>query len=137
MFRLFNEGFYLHSRVTVNVFQSEAPVLVFNFVGWGKHVIFLAAMSSSRSDNVTKFFRPSGVNSFSLELSKHFKQECLRVCVWSFNGVPSKFQGSFKGVNKKFQGSLKGVVSRKFQKCFEEVSGKFQGCSSKIEEHFK
>ena len=33
--RLFNEGFYLHSRITVQIFNSEAPVLLFNIIGWG------------------------------------------------------------------------------------------------------
>ncbi|XP_023325860.1 PDF receptor [Eurytemora carolleeae] len=31
---LFNEGFYLHSRITVQIFNSEAPVILFNIVGW-------------------------------------------------------------------------------------------------------
>ena len=35
-FRLFNEGFYLHSRITVQIFNSEAPVIVFNIIGWGE-----------------------------------------------------------------------------------------------------
>ena len=34
--RLFNEGFYLHSRITVQIFNTEAPVLLFNLLGWGE-----------------------------------------------------------------------------------------------------
>ena len=34
--RLFNEGFYLHSRITVQIFNSEAPVILFNLLGWGE-----------------------------------------------------------------------------------------------------
>lgn len=34
--RLFNEGFYLHSRITVQIFNSEAPVILFNIIGWGE-----------------------------------------------------------------------------------------------------
>ena len=60
---------------------------------------FLAAMSSSRSDDVTKFVCPSGVILFSFVLSKHLKQEF------------------FRGVS---QGCL-FEVSRKFQGCFKEV----------------
>jgi hypothetical protein len=33
---LFNEGFYLHSRITVNIFNSEAPFRFFHTVGWGE-----------------------------------------------------------------------------------------------------
>ena len=54
-------------------------------------VEFLAAMSSSRSDHVTKSvcvtFCPSGVILFSLEHSKHLKQNVLR-----------EFQGCLRGV---------------------------------------
>ena len=66
-------------------------------------VPFLAAMSSSRSDDVTKSVCPSEVNLFSLEHSKHLKsyvsvvsQECL------------KFK-SLKGVSRVFQGCSKNV----------------------------
>ena len=34
--RLFNEGFYLHSRITIQIFNTEAPVLLFNLLGWGE-----------------------------------------------------------------------------------------------------
>ena len=37
--RLFNEGFYLHSRVTVKIFNSDAPVRLFNFIGWGEFLL--------------------------------------------------------------------------------------------------
>ena len=38
-FRIFNEGWYLHSRVTVQIFNSEAPLILFNIIGWGKLII--------------------------------------------------------------------------------------------------
>ena len=40
-FRIFNEGWYLHSRVTVQIFNSEAPLILFNIIGWGKLIIHL------------------------------------------------------------------------------------------------
>ena len=34
---LFNEGYYLHSRITVNIFNtSDAPIKFFHALGWGK-----------------------------------------------------------------------------------------------------
>ena len=42
------------------------------------HTVFLTAMSSSRSDDVTKCVRLSVVILFSLEHSKHWKQGDLR-----------------------------------------------------------
>ena len=37
LFGLFGwSGFYLHSRVTVQIFNTEAPVVLFNLIGWGK-----------------------------------------------------------------------------------------------------
>ena len=34
---LFNEGFYLHSKLTVNIFNtSDAPFKLFHALGWGK-----------------------------------------------------------------------------------------------------
>ena len=39
---LFNEGFYLHSRLTANVFNtSDAPFKFFHAVGWGKLSTFI------------------------------------------------------------------------------------------------
>jgi len=38
---LFNEGFYLHSRITVQIFNSEAPVLLFNIIGWVMPSVFV------------------------------------------------------------------------------------------------
>ena len=32
---LFNEGFYLHSRITTSIFDSDAPFLFFHSIGWG------------------------------------------------------------------------------------------------------
>ena len=70
-------------------------------VGFGENLErFLAAMSSSRSDEVTQCV-------------------CMFVPFFSFSvfGVCSTwvFQGSFKGVLRKFKG------------CCKEFSGKFQG----------
>ena len=86
--------------------------------------MFLAAMSSSRSDDVTKcvrsFVRSSVVILFSLEHSKHLKQDVLRELQGCLRGVCLKFQGCFKEVSRMFQESFKGVY-RKFQACFKEV----------------
>ena len=67
---------------------------------------FLAAMSSSRSDEVTQ-------------------SVCMFVPFFSFSvsGVCITF-GCFKEVSRMFQESFKGV-SRKFLGCFNEVSRKF------------
>ena len=79
-------------------------------------VKFLAAMSSSRSQDVTKCVClcvcPSGVILFSLEQSTHLKQDVLR-----------ELQGCYRGVCLKFQGCLE--VSRMFQGCFKGVNIKF------------
>ena len=32
------EGLYLHNKIAICVFQTEAPFLAFNVLGWGKHV---------------------------------------------------------------------------------------------------
>ena len=45
-FRLFNEGFYLHSRITVQIFNSEAPVLFFNLIGWGEFIMTMCLLNS-------------------------------------------------------------------------------------------
>ena len=89
---------------------------------------------------------PSGVILFSLEHSKHLKQDVLKElqgCLWGVClkfkeslDVSRMFQGSLNGVNRKFQGSLMGV-SRKFQEYFKKVSGKFQWCFKKVPSLFK
>ena len=61
---------------------------------------FLAAMSRSRSDNVTKFVSCS--HFFSLEHSKHLKQDVLRELQGCLFEVLWAFQGSLKGVSRKF-----------------------------------
>ena len=33
---LFNEGFYLHSRITISIFDKDAPFLFFHTMGWGR-----------------------------------------------------------------------------------------------------
>ena len=97
--------------------------------------LFLAAMSSSRSDDVTKcvclcvclcvrsqFVKFAGF--------KAFEAKCLEgvsgVSFGSFKGVPRNYQGSFKGANRKFQGCFKGV-SRMFQGRFRAVLSRTEG----------
>ena len=73
-------------------------------------------MFSSRSDDVTKCVRlsvrPSVIFSFSLEHSKHLKQDVLRELQGYLRGVCLKFQGYFKEVSRMFQGSFKGVYKK-------------------------
>ena len=57
-------------------------------------------------------------NFFSLEHSKHFKQDVLRELQGCLRGVCLKFQGCFKEVSRMIQGSFKGVY-RKFHGCFK------------------
>ena len=92
--------------------------------------LFLAAMSSSRSDVVTKFVCPSVRNLF-------FSSVFLESGVWrSFKGISRKFHGRFKKVSRVFQGSFKSV-SRKFLTCFKEVSRMFQECFKGVSEKFQ
>lgn len=44
---LFNEGFYLHSRVTTNIFDSEAPFIFFHIFGWGEDNVHLLKITTS------------------------------------------------------------------------------------------
>ena len=109
---------------------------------------FLAAMSSSRSDDVTKFVclfvcLSVCLESFCLILriqsiwSKMFWGSCKGISgvyVWSFKEVSRVFQGSSKGVQvrlkgisssfKEFERSSTGT-SEKFPWCFKEVSKMF------------
>ena len=75
----------------------------------GPSQLFLDAMSSSRSDNVTKcvssFVHSSLVILFSLKHPKHLKQDVLRELEEGLRSFCLKFQG----------------CSRKFQGCFMEV----------------
>ena len=70
--------------------------------------ICLAAMSSSRRDDVTNSVRVSVVLFFNLEDSKHLKS-CL--VLKSFSGISRIFKGclKFKGCIKKFEGCLQKV----------------------------
>ena len=79
-------------------------------------------MSSSRSDGVTQFVRPSVLPFFR----PFFLLVSLEAVVFqgSFRGVSRMFQGCFKEVSRKFQGRLK-KVSRVFQGSFKGVSRKF------------
>ena len=101
---------------------------------------FLAAMSSSRSYDVTKCVCPFVVILSDLEHLKHLKQEVSRVFQGSFKGVSRKFQGCFTEASRVFHGSFK-CVSRKFQGSFTEVSrvlqGSFKGVSRKFQGCFK
>ena len=95
-------------------------------------------MSSSRSDDVTKCVRPSVRSSvvilFSLEHSKHLKQDVLRELQGCLRGVCLKFQGCFKEVSRMFQGSLGCFeeASRVFQGSFREISWMFQESSKGV-----
>ena len=78
-----------------------------------KNLIYLAAMSSSGSDDVIMCVCVSEVILFSLEHSKHLKQyvsevykECSNNVLRCFEGF-KVFQKSFKGVPKSFQGNFK------------------------------
>ena len=68
-----------------------------------KFLVFLAAMSSSRSDNVSKFMClsacVSGVNVFSLEQSKHLKLNVTRVLQGCLLGVHMVLKGCLMGVS--------------------------------------
>ena len=104
--------------------------------------MFLAAMSSSRSDDVTQSVRsfvrmsvrPKGV---SLSLKRICSDiEIDGVLQGSFKGVSRKFQGCFKKVSSVFQGSFKNV-SREFQGCVKEVLRVFQGGFKSVSRKFK
>ena len=93
-------------------------------------VLFLAAMSSSRSDDVTQSVRPCVVLFLFWNISKMSVSSISRVFQECFKGVSRVFQGCFKGVPRVFQGCFNGGVSRVvFQGwCFKGVSRVFQGC---------
>ena len=61
-------------------------------------------MSGSSSDEVNKSVCVClwGVILFSLQHSKHLKQDVLRELQGYLRGVCLKFQGSFKDVSRKF-----------------------------------
>ena len=86
---------------------------------------FLGTTSSSRSDVVTQFVRPSICPLFSFSV--------FGGCgaFGSYEGVSRKFQGCFKEISRVFQGSFKDV-SRKFQGCLK----KFQGCFKEVSREF-
>ena len=72
---------------------------------------FLAAMSSSRSDDVTKSVCLWGVILFRLEHSKHLKLDITRVFQGCLLGVSMEFQGCLPGVSMVYHRCLKGVSS--------------------------
>ena len=90
--------------------------------------IFLAAMSSSRSDVVTQSVRLSVcpfVRSFvtfflSLVSLKSVASNSVKGIYFESRCVSRVFQGSFKGVTRKFQG------------CFKEVPRIFRGSSKEV-----
>ncbi|KAF0307458.1 Corticotropin-releasing factor receptor 1 [Amphibalanus amphitrite] len=40
---MWNEGFFLHSRITVSIFDSRAPFKFLHLVGWGLSAVFVTA----------------------------------------------------------------------------------------------
>ena len=83
-------------------------------------VLFLAAMSSSRSDDVTQSVRPCVVLFLFWNISKMSVSSISRVFQECFKGVSRVFQGCFKGVSRVFQGCFRGVLTVVFQGwCFK------------------
>ena len=74
----------------------------------------LAAMSSSRSDDVTKCVCLCVLLFFSLKHSELFMQDVSRVLQRCLIGVSRMSQGRFMG------------VPRVFKRCLEDVSREFQ-----------
>ena len=73
-------------------------------------------MSGSSSDEVNKTVCVClwGVILFSLQHSKHLKQDVLRELQLCLRGVCWKFQGCLKDVSRMFLGIFK-TISKKFQ----------------------
>ena len=88
-------------------------------------MLFLAAVSSSRSDVVTYFVSPSVRSSVTKEFFLSLK---------SFNGVSMVFKGCLK--LKKFQGCFKKVL-RVFTESFKVVSRKFKGRLKEVSRNFQ
>ena len=95
--------------------------------------LFLAAMSSSRSDVVTHFVSSFVRNQGFFSKPKEF-QWCFKIlkwylrCAWCFKDqeVLRVYTENFKAVSRKFKGFFKEVL-RVFQEIFKEVSRVFQG----------
>ena len=129
--------------------------------------LFLAAMSSSRSDVVTKcvrFFIRSSVRSFVCPKKLQGKGPKKNYESWAyvqtvgrqgifqpyfcqkkslgtnFQGVSRKIEGNFQLVSRVSKRRSKGILE-KFQKCFKGLPRKFQGCPKKdfrvLQESFK
>ena len=65
---LFNEGYYLHSRITVNIFNtSDAPIKFFHALGWGK---FLRI--------IDKYFISLNKTKFVFQNYSHWRNQYLR-----------------------------------------------------------
>ena len=88
-------------------------------------ILFLAAVSSSRSDVVTYFVSPSVRSSVTKEFFLSLK---------SFRGVFMVFKGCLK--LKKFQGCFKKVL-RVFTESFKVVSRKFKGRLKEVSRNFQ
>ena len=140
-----NQNWYLSRKGAVHVRLCKAfMAAIFSFLT--RLGSFLAAMSSSRSDDVTKSVCPSVFpESFCLVWSiqsiwsNMFWGSCKGVSgvsVWSFKGASWKFQGCFKKVLRLFIENFMGV-SRKVKGCFKEVSRVFQGRFKSVSRKFK
>ena len=126
-------------------------VIINNFLKAYAIYLFLAAISSSRSDDVTKFVRLwVRAKEFQqvfqvlriLKVSRMFPVSFLQKVSWKFIGgfkevlrlFKVRLKGissNFRGVSREFERSLKGVgsfngVSMLFQGHFNEVSRVFQ-----------
>ncbi|GAB6026944.1 hypothetical protein CHUAL_013617 [Chamberlinius hualienensis] len=52
---MFVEGFYLHSRITVSVFNSEAPFALFYLIGWGLPLIYITVWVTVMESQMSTF----------------------------------------------------------------------------------
>lgn len=52
---MFVEGFYLHSRITVSVFNSEAPFALFYLIGWGLPLIYISVWITVMESQMSTF----------------------------------------------------------------------------------
>ena len=110
--------------------SDEAPLIQESVCGKSLNVPFLAAMSSSRSDDVTNavclsvtcFF-------FYFEAVKSFEARRLQ-------GVSRVFQERFKSISRAFQERFKSV-SRAFREGFKGVSRAYQGCVKGVSRGFR
>ena len=89
---------------------------------------FLAAMSSSRSDDVTQFVRSCVILFLLWSIrSIRIKMSISRVFIECFNSVSKLFQECIKNVSNVLQECF-NCVSRVLQDCFKSVSEGYQEC---------